>query len=292
VKRILIVTALDVEARGLARHLALRRVGSRRPPRYAGSALDLICVGPGATCLGEFDALARAAGLVVSAGTCGALAPDLEVGDLVLPGAVLGPDGRRHALAPLSGLEAAGTLLTVPAVVETAEAKARLWRETGASAVDMEAALVAQWAAGLGVPAAAVRGVVDTASRGIPSAFANLVDPRGRTRGARAVHLVLTRPRGLADVLALRRDTARALRTIAGALLILTHPQPPTHTEARAGRGGAGPGRLEAGGGYRGGAAGAGEGPAGRRGRGGAGPGRLEAGGGYRGGAAGAPPDH
>jgi purine-nucleoside phosphorylase len=249
VNRVLIVTAIDVEARGLARHLGLDRAEGGRPLRYRGTVLDVVCAGPGASQLGQFTALARTAALVVSAGTCGALAPALEVGDLVLAESVVGPDGRRHAMAELAGFAAAGTLLTVSAVVETAAAKARLWRETGASAIDMESAFIAEWAAGLGVPAAAVRGVADTAARGIPAAFAALVDRDGRTRPARAAHLLLTRRRALAEALALRRDTARALRNVAATLQHLARSGGATHSPApRAGA-------VEPGGGYRGGAA-------------------------------------
>jgi hypothetical protein len=286
VNRILVVTAIDVEARTLARHLGLARVPGHGPPLFRGSKFDVACAGPGATQITRLAPLARTAGLVVSAGTCGALAPELEVGDLVLPAAVVGPDGRRHGLATLPGLEPRGTLLTVRGVVETAEAKAILWRKTAALAVDMESLVIVEWAAALGLPALVARGVVDTAARGIPAAFAGMVDGHGRTRVGRAIRVVLTRPRSLSDALTLGRGTARALRRVAHTLLSL--PDAARNAPAPEGSSGSAP------------AGPAPEGTSGRRverrhatgggPRGDAMPG-LPTGGGYRGGAADAPPD-
>lgn len=219
--RVLVVTAVEVEARGLARHLGLERVSSCREHRYGGRGLDLVCGGPRAQGLSGLAPLARTAALVVSAGTCGALAPHLDEGDLVVPEVVLGPSGRRYVVPERAGLEPMGTLLTVADVVETPAGKARLWRQTAALAVDMESAMIVEWAATLGVPAAVVRGVADTAASGVPAAFARVLDEHGRVRVGRALRVVLARPRALSEALALRRGTAAALRSVAGALRVL-----------------------------------------------------------------------
>jgi adenosylhomocysteine nucleosidase len=224
VSRILVVTAVAVEARGLARHLGLGSVVSGRMRRYSGPGVDLVCGGPRARRLSELAPLAHGAALVVSAGTCGALAPHLDEGDLVVPEVVLSPVGRRH-LVPTNGrLAATGTLLTVDDVVETPEVKARLWRQTAALAVDMESSIIIEWAATVGIPAAVVRGVVDTAVRGIPSVFAEALDEHGRVRMGSATRMLLGRPRVLAEALTLRRGTAAAVRSVAAALRILSPP--------------------------------------------------------------------
>jgi nucleoside phosphorylase len=86
--------------------------------------------------------------LVVSAGVCGALAPELAAGALVVPEVVLGADGRRRPTAAVGGARRHGTLLTVDRVLEDAAGKARRWLETGAlaKAMDAAAAVAARWA--------------------------------------------------------------------------------------------------------------------------------------------------
>src|SRR4029453_7187012 len=142
VSRILVLTALDVEARGLARHLGLDPIPSTSSPRYAGGALEIATVGLGARALAERQSAWPSPTVVVSAGACGAMAPELQVGDLVTPEIVLGPDGRRHATAALTGLSRRGTLLTTEHVLEDGAAKSRLWLGTGHNAGGMGAARV------------------------------------------------------------------------------------------------------------------------------------------------------
>ena len=215
--RVLVVTAVELETRGLARQLGLERVGGSTWPHFRGGALELLCAGPRAAHLD-----ARAAGsaptLVISAGVCGALAPDLAEGHLVVPEAVVGAGAVRHATAALPGLRRAGTLLTVDAVVSTAELKARLWMETGALACDMESVPIVEWARARGLPAAVVRGVSDTSSRGVPADLAAVVEPDGRVRTTRAVRVVLSRPGAIAEAMMLRSGTQAALKSVAAAL--------------------------------------------------------------------------
>src|SRR5262249_43539845 len=131
VSSLLVLTAVDVEARGLARHLGLTPVPETPWPHYRGGVLEVVCVGPRASRLSE-RAHWRPPTLVVSAGACGALAPDLAVGSLVVPEAVIAPSGTRLDTAAVPPLARAGTLLTLADVVQTASEKARLWIETGA----------------------------------------------------------------------------------------------------------------------------------------------------------------
>lgn len=214
---ILVLTAVDVEARGLARHLGLAPVPESPWPHYRGGVLEVVCVGPRAARLDE-RALWRSPTLVISAGACGALAPDLPVGSLVVPETVIGPAGARLAVASAPPLARAGTLLTVPEVVRTPSEKARLWIETGAVAVDTESSIVLEWARGAGVPAAVIRGVSDGAASGVPSDLAAVVEPGGRVSRGHALRAMLSRPAALADAIALGRGTGAALKTVAHAL--------------------------------------------------------------------------
>ena len=215
--RVLVVTAVEIETRGLARHLGLERVAASAWPHFRGGALELLCAGPRAAHL-DARAARSAPSLVISAGVCGALAPDLAEGDLIVPEAVVGTGAVRHATASLPGLRRAGALLTVDTVVSTAELKARLWMETGALACDMESLPIVEWARARGVPAAVVRGVSDTSSRGVSPDLAAVVEPDGRVRTARAVRVVLSRPGAIAEAMTLRSGTQAALKSVAAAL--------------------------------------------------------------------------
>ena len=216
--QILVLTAVDVEARGLARHLGLAAVSTSDWPHYRGGVLEVACVGPRAARLAERATAWRHPTLVVSAGTCGGLAPDLATGALVVPAAVIGPDGARFATAGLPPLARAGTLLTVADIVPTAAEKARLWIETGALAVDMESAGLLEWAQAMGVVAAVVRAISDPATAGVPADLAALVEPGGRVSRSHALRALLARPRAVADAIALGRGTGAALTTVAAAL--------------------------------------------------------------------------
>ncbi len=202
----------------LARLLGLPAVGGDGWPHFRAGALELLVVGPRAGFLEARAARAAPASLVVSAGVCGALSPDLRDGDLVVPETVVGPAGARFPTAEVPGLPRAGTLVTVADVVATREAKARLWLETRALACDMESAPVLAWAGARGVPAVVIRGVSDTAARGVPADLAAVVEPDGRVRTARAVRAVLARPSAITDAMILRSATSAALRAVARAL--------------------------------------------------------------------------
>jgi uridine phosphorylase len=221
VTRVLVLTAVDVEARGLARHLGLARLPRSPWPHFAGGALEIACVGLRASQLLTRTAELRAFDVVISAGACGALAPGLGAGDLVVPELVVDATGRRFTAASLRRLPATGTLLTVADVVETAAQKSRLWLETGARAVDMESAHVLAWAAERGIPGAVIRGVSDGAERGVPAALAASVGDDGRVRPLRAVTAALGRRAAFADLVELRAGTEAALKTVAGALATL-----------------------------------------------------------------------
>ncbi len=220
--RVLVLTAVDVEARALALHLGLASVPGARSPHFIGGSLEIATVGLRASRLAAHSERWRSPDLVVSAGACGALAPQLAVGALVVPDVVIDVAGGRWATTRLPRVGADGALLTVDEVVESPAQKARLWVRTGALAIDMESAAIMTWAGARGVPAAVVRGVSDGAERGVPAALAAAVGEDGRVRPLRAVGAALSRPRVLGDLLELRAGTTAALKSVAAALATLT----------------------------------------------------------------------
>ena len=112
----------------------------------------------------------------VRVGTCGALDPSLELGELVVAREALCFDGTSRALgfservaasAALAGrLEGrAGAVATVDLFYDSAEAR-EAWRAAGALAVEMESAALFAVGARRGVEVAAVLAVTDLLDRG------------------------------------------------------------------------------------------------------------------------------
>ncbi len=216
--RVLVLAAIDVEVRALARQLGLSRVDASPWPHYRDDALEVTSIGVRGTALAARIALCRAPDVVVAAGACGALAPELVEGELVVPERVIAPDGETLVTAAVPALPRAGTLLTVSEVIATAETKARLWIETGARAVDMESSVVLRWARERALSALVVRGVSDVASRAVPADLAGVVGADGHVSARRAVRAMLARPAAVSDAIALRRGTAAALESVASAI--------------------------------------------------------------------------
>lgn len=229
-RRLVIVTAIELEARVLARELELPALCALPFPAFGGELVSIVPAGLHAGLLGErLPALLHGTDhpVVVSAGVCGGLAPALHAGDLVIPRSVLGPAGemlnvtpswhqRAMSLAPAGSH--AGLLVTAAEVVTTAEAKASLHAATGAVAADLESSRILTAAAAAGCPSLVIRGVSDDASQALPSEIADLVSPEGRIRPARALRLAMTRPRVVPRARALDRSTRRALAAVARVL--------------------------------------------------------------------------
>jgi len=131
-----------------------------------------------------------------SLGFAGGLADGFRPGDLVCPGVVILDDGETgHAFgaAPVHASVAAalsavrmplsdGPLLSVDFPLRTPEAKRAARLRTGAVAVDMEAAGVAEAAEGLGIPWLAIKSVVDTVEEPLPGFLSGCTTPQGGLR--------------------------------------------------------------------------------------------------------------
>lgn len=221
-----------------------------RRGRIRGQEVLVARSGIGAARAEECAALLLGAGgprLVVMVGFGGGLRADLRAGDLVVATEVV-ECGAVH-LAAESGPEVAGPevagpwasppdlvavlerlapspggawpfrivsgrIATVDRVVASAAAKRALGERLGALAVDMESGAVFRAAAARGIPALAVRSVLDDAEREIPFDFGRLLAPTGRPRPFRLFGALVREPGRIRDLVDLR---ARA-RTAAGTL--------------------------------------------------------------------------
>ncbi len=169
-------------------------------------------------------AVARGCSGILSFGTAGGLAPDLEPGTVIVADAVEGPFGRvetdvdwsgRLALAigasPLRARLRRGVQAAVAAPLVSAQDKLALNRATGALAVDMESHIAGAIAAANGVPFAVCRVIVDPAWRTLPSAATAGLRDDGRTSIAPILRELLRQPSQLGALLQVATD-ARAAR--------------------------------------------------------------------------------
>ncbi|MFO0805729.1 MAG: hypothetical protein U0791_21715 [Gemmataceae bacterium] len=135
-------------------------------------------------------------GRVIAAGYCGALVAGLNVGDVVESPHIHTADGL---------------------VGDPAE-KTRLAAETGARAVDMESAAIAEVCSERGLPFTAIRAVSDTRDTALSPQLVRLLSG-GEISIAQACLALLRKPSLLREFLRLRRDTKLAAENLAVALL-------------------------------------------------------------------------
>ena len=199
---IAVVCAVPAERRALA--------------ELAGPELEIHVSGIGAAAAERTAAAVTARPLraLVTAGFCGALSPDLRVGDLVAPDAVrdeatgetFAPDPEMLAAAP----GARGTLVSARRIARTPADRALL----EGVAVDLESATLARASGAAGIPFLALRAVTDEARHRLPD-FDRLMDAAGRLTPGAGLLYFLRHPREVPALVRLgpaARVAGRALR--------------------------------------------------------------------------------
>lgn len=170
-------------------------------------------------------AVARGCAGIISFGTAGGLAPDLEPGSLIVADAIEGPFGRLEtdrqwtgrlaaamAAGPLAVRLRRGLMAAVTAPLVTANDKRALHRAAGALAVDMESHIAGATAAAHGLPFAVCRAIVDPAWRTLPSAATAGLRDDGSTALGPILRELLRQPSQLGALIQVALD-ARAART-------------------------------------------------------------------------------
>jgi adenosylhomocysteine nucleosidase len=162
---------------------------------------------------------------VVSFGLAGGLDPSLSPGTMIVASGVVAGTDRFECPPALvqvlgEGFSSAGAttrhglVAGVEAPVMTAAAKAQLFRETGALAVDMESHLAAAFARQRGLPFAVARVISDPARRALPALAAKAVRPDGSVDVGLVLGEIVREPRQLAGLVAAGLDSGAAFGTL------------------------------------------------------------------------------
>jgi adenosylhomocysteine nucleosidase len=204
--------------------LAASGIGMRRAQASARRALEEI----------------RGVDVIILTGVAGALADNLEIGDVIMADRLMTRDGdndqpartievpRDHFAAYSSALDAAGIryarggLLTVRHPLVTHAQKRLAGEHTGAIAVDMETAVIAFEASARGIPFVAMRTIMDKVEHDL--AAAGLADENGDVRPLKAAATLMRNPAMVAGVVRLMRNLRRATRAMALAIEAVMQP--------------------------------------------------------------------
>jgi hypothetical protein len=195
--QILILTAVQIEARHVSRALGMRPPGGGACTQGQFSDVDI--------CLCLVGIRARRMPVlrppfpdyIVLAGFAGALDPALRVGDVIVDGGLPGSE------LPSSCIR--GGIHGVDHVAATPAEKRALFAATNAMAVDMESAIVRRWVAEASIPLVVIRAISDTAEQGISHRALNLVDEYGAASIAGVVKGLVSEPHVIFELIRLGR---------------------------------------------------------------------------------------
>lgn len=236
--RVAVIAALSLERAPLQSRLR------REPP--SGLTLHQSGAGFERAYRAAQTALREGAAALVSWGVAGGLVPGLTPGTILLPQRVLSPHGallaadvewRTNLLAALqpSFRVHEGDLLGVEQILATPRSKAHAANASGAVAVDMESAAVAEAASEAGRPFVVLRVVADGLADTLPPGVEGWVDDAGNQRLAPALETVL-RPTLWRGLFTLAQRYREARRVLAGSAhivvsrrLLFPHAPPPRH---------------------------------------------------------------
>jgi adenosylhomocysteine nucleosidase len=158
---------------------------------------------------------------VFTCGFAGALNPELAIGDVVFDLSTTSPKTMRRLI--VFGIIPV-TLHCSKTIAVTATAKARLLKETGADAVEMESQIIQKACAARNVPCVTLRAISDTAEEDLPLDFNALLDDEEQLSPSKLTLAILRAPHKIPDLMRLGRNSAHAARELSGALVALLEP--------------------------------------------------------------------
>ncbi len=226
-----VVAALPAEARALGPSMRSYDTDDfEELATLSGSRLAISGIGYEAAQAAARSLVEAGVTALMTFGMAGGLDPGLKAGSIVLPAELIAPSGarfitcrswRERIAAAVSSSRAVseGNLLTSALAIDSVAAKAAAYQRSGAVAVDMESAAVAEVAASARLPFIAVRVIVDTAADVLPRAVV-AASRAGRVRTVRLLTGLLLAPGQIKPLIRLSqryRTAIRSLRVIAEA---------------------------------------------------------------------------
>jgi nucleoside phosphorylase len=187
-------------------------------PRFETGRLRVQVTGMGPRNARRFAEAALAGeppAFVVTGGLAGGLDPALRTGDLVFDADPAFP--RTEAL--LRATARPGRFAGVERIAATPAAKARLRRETGADAVDMESAVIRELCLVRRIPSATLRVISDGADEVLPLDFGTLLTEDERLDVGKLAFALLRSPGKIPALLRLHETMGRAGDRLAAALV-------------------------------------------------------------------------
>lgn len=151
------------------------------------------------------QAAEQGAQALVSTGVCGALSPTLALGDIVVD---------ERGKQPHTDWQFRSGRVTSQDRVAVTVAEKRALAESGAMAVDMESAAVAEVACERGLPFYCIKAVSDTAVEEMPLDFNRYRDPEGRFNRMRIVMAALGRPAVFPRLIRLNQNAKLAAESL------------------------------------------------------------------------------
>jgi adenosylhomocysteine nucleosidase len=169
--------------------------------------------------------LAEGADQLISWGCAAALSPALKPGDLVLANQVQTEQQQQlmlnarwiqqtQAHVNTSIAIHSGLLLESSRIVADSRVKQQLHQHTGALALDMESAAIAQLAADHDLPCLIVRAIADAASHDLPPAVAQSLDDNGQVALPRLLQQLARQPQQLPALIRLGLAFGQARKTL------------------------------------------------------------------------------
>lgn len=157
---------------------------------------------------------------VLSAGFSGALRPDMKVGHIVMADSVIDADGSalkldlHMAADPAHGLHV-GPVVTTRQIVRTVAEKQALAEQTGAFAVDLESAAVAEVCRETHTKFLAVRAISDDMSTDLPPEVMAIFGSTGSVRAGAVAGALWKRFSSAKDMWRMREQAAQAAEKLA-----------------------------------------------------------------------------
>ncbi len=166
---------------------------------------------------------------VISTGLCGALDPNLREGQIIVASEILSPsNGERYPCAEVAGTSEfiSGPILSQDAVANNPKQK-QLLRNSGALAVEMEAAGVAARTNRAGLPFACIKIVSDRADESFPLDLNSMRTQEGRIDRGKIILHALAHPKSIPSLFRWKRraeDAAAELGEFLVGCRIVTEP--------------------------------------------------------------------